>query len=181
MVGEMRDLETANIATQAALTGHLVLSTLHTNNAGSSLTRLLEMGIEDYLLASTVNGIFAQRLVRTLCGECRRHRSPTPTEASRFGSSPEIPFEYFWEAVGCEQCHGGYNGRTSIAEFLQIDEPIRKMIIDHVDGSSIQNNAIEMGMRTLWEDGIRKAANGITTVVEVMRVSATIDNIQFDE
>ena len=174
MIGEMRDQATARIAIQSALTGHLVLSTLHTNDAGSSITRLLDMGVEDYLLTSTLNGILSQRLVRTLCLNCREPYTPLPElveelDLARFTKEDEL---ILYKASGCEQCTNmGYQGRTVIMELLCLSETIRQLILSHADGTEIQLTAIKNGMETMKGDGIRKALQGITTIEEVMRVT----------
>jgi general secretion pathway protein E len=174
MIGEIRDLETAQIAAQAALTGHLVLSTLHTNSAAGTVTRLIDMGLEDYLLASTVNGVTAQRLVRSLCRHCREPHPQAEQIADELrlerwaGGQPLT----LYRAVGCEHCSGtGYRGRTAIAEVLAVTEPIRRLTLKRADAQEIQRVAVEAGMRTLHEDGLRKVARGITSVEEVMRVT----------
>ena len=157
MVGEMRDTETAGIAVQAALTGHLVLSTLHTNDAVSGITRLLDMGVEDYLVTSTVNAVFAQRLVRKLCPECRSPQGENATE---------------YVAAGCDHCgHTGYRGRVMIYELFQITETIRKMILQHAGSDSLGEKARELGMITMRECGMRMVAEGITSRAEVLRVT----------
>lgn len=177
MIGEMRDLETASIAVQSALTGHLVFSTLHTNDAGSSITRLLDMGVEDYLLTSTLNSILSQRLVRTLCTHCREAYTPLPElieelNLNCYTDSDELTLH---QATGCDQCKGnGYIGRCVVTELLTLSEPIRRLILSRADGTSIQQNAIESGMDTMQVDGIRKALTGITTIEEVMRVTQQI-------
>lgn len=177
MIGEMRDLETASIAVQSALTGHLVFSTLHTNDAGSSVTRLLDMGVEDYLLTSTLNGILSQRLVRTLCTHCREPYTPLPElidelNLSRYANKKSV---ILYQAVGCDQCkESGYIGRSVITEFLTLTESIRRLILSHADSTTIQNAAIESGMDTMQIDGITKAMLGITTVEDVMRVTQQI-------
>ena len=179
MIGEMRDVETARIAVQSALTGHLVFSTLHTNDAGGSITRLLDMGVEDYLLTSTVNGILAQRLVRTLCRHCRQPYTPPPelvaqlgltkAEWKKSGDGRELAL---FRAVGCEQCAGsGYHGRAVIAELLLLSEPLRRLILSRADGGAIQRAAIAEGMETMQRNGILKAAQGLTTIEEVTRVT----------
>ena len=174
MIGEIRDLETAQIAAQAALTGHLVLSTLHTNSAAGSVTRLLDMGLEDYLLASTLNGIAAQRLLRTLCVHCRE---PNPALAdvseqmglARFADGEPIRL---YRPVGCARCNGtGYYGRTGIAEMLVMSDDIRKLILHREDAGSIQRAAVAAGMRTLYEDGMCKVVRGRTSLEEVLRVT----------
>lgn len=174
LIGEMRDLETARIAVQSALTGHLVLSTLHTNDAGSSITRLLDMGVEDYLLTSTLNGILAQRLVRKLCTHCREAFTPPPElieelQLQKYSDSSQL---LLYKAIGCKQCaHTGYHGRTIIKELLVLSEPIRRLILSHADGMDIQQTAIQAGMLTMKNDGIKKALQGITTIEEVTRVT----------
>ena len=177
MIGEMRDLETAGIAVQSALTGHLVFSTLHTNDAGSSITRLLDMGVEDYLLTSTLNSILSQRLVRTLCTHCRRAYTPVPELIDELGLERYAGREglQLHEAVGCDQCmNTGYIGRSVIAEFLILSESIRRLILARADGTEIQRTAIAAGMDTMQTDGIKKAVRGITSVEEVMRVTQVI-------
>ena len=174
MIGEMRDLETASIAVQSALTGHLVFSTLHTNDAGSSITRLLDMGVEDYLLTSTLNSILSQRLVRTLCTHCRKAYTPLPEfieelNLNRFVDSDELTL---YQATGCDQCKdNGYIGRSVVTELLTLSEPIRRLILSRPDGTSIQNTAIESGMDTMQVDGIKKALLGLTSIEDVMRVT----------
>jgi general secretion pathway protein E len=174
MVGEIRDRETAQIAVQAALTGHIVLSTLHTNNAASTITRLLDMGVEDYLLTSTINGVLAQRLVRVLCPSCRE---PYPAEKElieelqvrRLTTADNVTF---YRPQGCPQCNGtGYSGRTTILEFLVVSEPIRRIVIRGSDANEIQTAAIEGGMTTMYHDGMHKALQGMTSIEEVVRVT----------
>ncbi len=174
MIGEMRDLETAKIAVQSALTGHLVLSTLHTNDAAGGITRLLDMGLEEYLLSSTVNGILAQRLVRKLCPECKQ-AYPAPEAVikemhlHKFTNAENIQL---YKAVGCEACGDiGYKGRQAIIEFLPMTDSIRKNIMAHEEAGIIQQQAIHDGMLTIYEDGILKALNGVTTLDEVLRVT----------
>ncbi len=174
MIGEMRDLETAKIAVQSALTGHLVLSTLHTNDAAGGITRLLDMGLEEYLLSSTVNGILAQRLVRKLCPACKQAYS-APDEVieemklRKFTEATEIKL---YKAVGCPACGDiGYKGRQAIIEFLPMSERIQKQIMERKESGEIQKQAIKEGMLTLYEDGLLKAVNGITTIEEVLRVT----------
>ncbi len=174
MIGEMRDLETASIAVQSALTGHLVFSTLHTNDAGSSVTRLLDMGIEDYLLTSTLNGILSQRLIRMLCQHCRESYTPLPElidelSLDKISNNKELILH---RPIGCDHCTDtGYIGRSVITEFLTLSEEIRRLILSRADGASIQDAAIESGMDTMQIDGIRKALQGISTIEEVMRVT----------
>ena len=175
MIGEMRDAETAQIATQSALTGHLVLSTLHTNDAGSSVTRLLDMGIENYLLTSTLNGVMAQRLVRTLCKSCRLAYTPSNAVLKIFSQNQvfdsTLPIMLF-KPVGCEMCaNTGYKGRTVISELLVMSESIRNLILAKADGNMLQQQAIKDGMLTLKQDGFRKVLKGLTTIEEVTRVA----------
>ncbi|NJD07427.1 MAG: type II secretion system protein GspE [Methylococcaceae bacterium] len=175
MIGEMRDLETARIAVQSALTGHLVLSTLHTNDAAGGVTRLLDMGLEDYLLTSTVNGILAQRLVRKLCPHCKQSYPALPEVVSelrlrRFQPSGEV---LLYKPVGCEQCDGlGYRGRLSIHEFLLMTDEIRRLVMTHATARQIEEEALKDGMLTMYEDGLRKSLAGLTTIEEVMRVTS---------
>jgi general secretion pathway protein E len=175
MIGEMRDLETARIAVQSALTGHLVLSTLHTNNAAGGVTRLLDMGLEEYLLTSTVNGILAQRLVRKLCPACKQAYTAPQTlidemQLRRLVPNGEITL---YHSVGCSACNGlGYRGRLAIIEFLPMSNTIRQAIMSHEEMGVIQNLAIAEGMTTLYEDGLNKVIQGITTLEEVLRVTS---------
>ena len=177
MIGEMRDLETAKIAVQSALTGHLVLSTLHTNDAAGGLARLLDMGLDDYLLTSTVNGILAQRLVRKLCPHCRKEQPPLPEVIKekgleRFASAENI---MLYQAVGCDACGGiGYRGRLAIIEFLVMNDSIRKMVMAHQESGKIQEQAVKDGMLTMYDDGLVKALKGLTTLDEVLRVTSEI-------
>jgi general secretion pathway protein E len=168
MVGEIRDTETAEIAVQASLTGHLVLSTLHTNDAASALARLLDMGVEPFLAASSVVGVLAQRLVRVLCPHCKQAYEPNPTEMAFFPAPPSQLFR----SSGCDKCGGtGYQGRTGIFELLHVDNGVRSMVTERKDAVSIKNYAITRGMRTLRADGLEKAARGITTLEEILRVT----------
>ncbi|MFD2112804.1 type II secretion system ATPase GspE [Thiorhodococcus fuscus] len=173
MVGEMRDLETARIAVQSALTGHIVLSTLHTNDAASGVTRLLDMGVEDYLLTSTINGILAQRLVRRLCPHCRAPYPAVRELAERFGHmhTDSEPLELF-RAVGCDACNGtGYHGRLVITEVLTMSDRIRKAVLAHATATEIRQIAMTEGMVTMYQDGLRKSLDGRTTIEEVLRVA----------
>jgi general secretion pathway protein E len=168
MVGEIRDLETAEMAMQASLTGHLVLSTLHTNDAPSALVRLIDMGIEPFLVASSLTVVLAQRLVRTICPHCKVPYLPSDSEQSYFSAPPGN----LYRGAGCEKCNDkGYFGRTGIFELLVIDNEIRPMITDKVDSQSIKNYAISRGMKTLRQDGIEKVIDGVTTLEEVLRVT----------
>ncbi len=176
MIGEMRDLETARIAVQSALTGHLVLSTLHTNDAAGGVTRLLDMGLEEYLLTSTVNGILAQRLVRKLCPDCKTPYPAPPeiiTELRLRRFVPEGGITLY-KPVGCSACRDmGYRGRMAIIEFLVMTDPLRKLIMAHEEAGAIQKMAIEEGMTTMFESGLIRALQGSTTIEEVMRVTTS--------
>lgn len=166
-VGEIRDAETAEIATQAALTGHLVLSTLHTNDAPSALTRLLELGIAPYLIASTVDAILAQRLVRTVCRDCREECRVANVHAADL-LLPEIA----WRGRGCAQCHGtGYRGRTGIYELLIVDDHVRVEVMRRGGAADLRRIATAGGMQSLYEDGLRQVRAGLTTLEEVLRVT----------
>jgi len=173
MIGEMRDGETAQIAVQSALTGHLVLSTLHTNTAAGAIVRLQDMGIEPYLITSSVNGVLSQRLVRRLCEHCKQPYQPAPgvmlgSGLQRMGLNPP----HLYRAVGCEQCRqSGYAGRCGIHELLVIDDGMRRGILDGLDASSLHTRATAAGMHTLYEDGLRKVAAGITSLDELLRVT----------
>lgn len=174
MIGEMRDLETARIAIQSALTGHLVLSTIHTNNAAGGVTRMLDMGVEDYLMASTVNGILAQRLARRLCPDCCEPYTALPEVIEELGLSKvtDDPAPTLYQAKGCESCSGmGYRGRVSILEFLIMSDPIRRLVMKHAEDGIIQEQACKEGMFTMYNDGLRKCLDGVTTVEEVLRVT----------
>ncbi len=173
MVGEIRDLETAEIAVQAALTGHRVFSTLHTNDAASGITRLIDMGVEPFLISSSVNAFLAQRLVRTICPHCREQYKPTPKMLDEFNLKvSQLKGGKLWRGKGCEKClNTGYKGRIGIYELLIVDGEIRKMIMAHTDSIIIKEYAVKHGMVTLLQDGITKAAEGLTTIEEVMRVS----------
>jgi general secretion pathway protein E len=175
MIGEMRDLETARIAVQSALTGHLVLSTLHTNDAAGGVARLMDMGLEDYLITSTVNGILGQRLVRRLCPHCREtypalQEMVYELKLDRFQPDGKV---FLSRAVGCEQCDGlGYKGRLAIVEFLVMSDDLRRLVMTHAQARQIEELALKQGMRTMYEDGMRKAVAGLTTIEEVMRVTS---------
>ena len=173
LVGEMRDLETARICVQSALTGHLVLSTLHTNSAASSITRLLEMGIEDYLLASTLNAIVSQRLVRLLCADCKESYHPAAGVIEELGlrSIAESDEILLYRPVGCSHCNGtGYRGRHAILEVLVIDDELRDLIQSRTGARQIEAAAVRRGMRTIFADGCSKALAGVTSIEEVLRV-----------
>ncbi|MDR0479681.1 MAG: type II secretion system ATPase GspE [Burkholderiaceae bacterium] len=178
MIGEMRDGETAQIAVQSSLTGHLVLSTLHTNTAASAVVRMQDMGIERYLITSTVNGVLAQRLVRQLCPHCKAPVTPAPELLQSSGLAKFMPpGQLIYEARGCAQCRDtGYQGRTGIHELLVVDEAMRRAILQGGDASALQQLAVQSGMLTLYEDGLRKVAAGVTSLDEVLRV--TQDELQ---
>jgi type IV pilus assembly protein PilB len=172
MIGEIRDKETATIAIEAALTGHLVLSTLHTNDAASALTRLTEMGIEPFLSASAVNCVLAQRLARRLCTDCREAYTPAEEALQRIG----FPFEpgkppTLYRAKGCKKCNGiGYKGRMGVHEVLSMTENLERMAVEHATADELGRQAVAEGMMTLREDGFAKVANGLTSIEEIMRV-----------
>ncbi|MGZ5035549.1 MAG: type II secretion system ATPase GspE [Usitatibacter sp.] len=171
MIGEIRDLETAQIAVQASLTGHLVLATLHTNDAPGAVTRLVDMGIEPYLIASTLNGVLAQRLVRKLCPECKAPYEPGAAERAVFGKEP---VDRLYRAAGCGACNfSGYRGRTGIYELLTADDELRHLIHDTVEESALRAHAVEHGMVRLRDDGLRWVRDGITSLDEVLRVTRT--------
>ncbi len=174
MIGEVRDLETAEIAIQSALTGHLVFSTLHTNDAPSAITRLLDMGVENFLLSSTVRGILAQRLVRIICPSCKEIDSSAADKAelSILGTGVDVPL---YRGKGCEHCaFTGYYGRKGIFELLIIDDEIRKLILDNADANQLRAAGRQRGMRTLLEDGTEKIKAGVTTLSEVLRVTQEV-------
>lgn len=173
MVGEIRDLETAEIAIRAALTGHLVFSTLHTNDSPSAFTRLIDMGIEPFLVASSVEAVMAQRLVRTICPHCKTEQKVSPDYLRRIGfPEDEITKAKFWHGTGCENCRQlGYQGRMGIYELLILNEALRPLILNRAPASTIAQRAIENGMRTLRTDGWNKVRSGSTTIEEVLRVT----------
>jgi general secretion pathway protein E len=174
MIGEMRDRETAQIGVQSALTGHLVLSTLHTNTAASAITRLEDMGIERYLITSSVNGVLAQRLLRTLCMHCKVSVEISDRVIAKHGLQRFLPAgqRAVYEARGCEAClHTGYTGRTAIHELFLLDEGIRRVIQSGCDAAELHNAAREQGMITLYEDGLRKVVEGRSSLQEVLRVT----------
>jgi type IV pilus assembly protein PilB len=171
LLGEIRDHETAHIAVQAALTGHLVLSTLHTNDAPSSVTRLVNIGLEPFLVGAAVNGVLAQRLIRRLCKECKQTEAPTE-EMAEFLSMQGLPNDSIWAARGCDKCRKtGYSGRVGIYEMLVIDDGVRDVIARNPNVAEFRRLCIERGMVTLRQDGLRKVAKGMTTVSEVLRVT----------
>ena len=171
LVGEIRDQETADIATHAALTGHLVLSTLHTNDAATALTRLVDLGIEPYLVASTVEAVLAQRLVRRICQECRETTTITPEQSRALGTEAR-GLDQVWAGAGCPECRGtGYRGRTGIFELLVMDEELRLAVQKDASANHLERRGRDRGMGLLKEDGLRVVRNGLTTVEEVLRVA----------
>jgi len=173
MVGEIRDQETADIAIRASLTGHLVFSTLHTNDAASAFTRLTDMGIEPFLIASSVEAVMAQRLVRTICPTCKTEQKVNPDYLRKIGfPENEIGTAKFWHGAGCENCRQqGYKGRKGIYELLIVTEALRTLIMNREPATTIAQLAIEHGMRTLRTDGWLKVKEGTTTIEEVLRVT----------
>ncbi len=176
LVGEIRDRETAEIAIQASLTGHLVFSTVHTNDAASAVTRLVDMGVEPFLVASSLTAVMAQRLVRRLCPECREAYHPTTEELKEVGLTPEAVARAgnptIYRAKGCDACGGnGYRGRTGIYEMLMVDDDIRQLALKNVDSGSMKKAGVAKGMRTLLDDGARKVLAGETTLAEVLSVT----------
>ena len=178
MVGEIRDLETAQIAINSALTGHLVFSTLHTNDAPTALTRLMDMGVQPFLVASGVRAVMAQRLLRRVCKNCSEPTEPTEEELNFL----HLDADYFAEAnlmkgEGCGECNAGYKGRVGIFEIFMVEETIQSLIYDRTSSNRVRERARTLGMRTLREDGLRKAAAGLTSLEEVIRITATDEPI----
>lgn len=171
MIGEMRDKETATIAIQAALTGHLVLSTLHTNDAPGAVTRLVDMGCEPFLVAASLEGVLGQRLVRTICKDCKVPYEPNESILSQLGiSAHELGEKQFYTGAGCDVCgQSGYKGRAGLYELLNVTEPIRELITSRAPSVVIKQKAIELGMNTLREDGLRNIYKGTTTIEEVLK------------
>ncbi|MCL1857399.1 MAG: Flp pilus assembly complex ATPase component TadA [Kiritimatiellaeota bacterium] len=178
MIGEIRDLETASIAIEAALTGHLVFSTLHTNDAPSAITRLLDIGIKPFLVASALRAAMAQRLVRAICTECREPYTPTERELRMLGTSAtEVSGIELYHGAGCQRCGDrGYKGRKGIFEIFRLNEAIERMIFNREGVRELRQAARENGMRTLREDGIRKVLSGMTTIEEVLRITMGDEN-----
>jgi general secretion pathway protein E len=175
MVGEIRDLETAEIAIQASLTGHLVFSTVHTNDAAGAVTRLVDMGVEPFLVASSLMGVLAQRLVRTLCKECREIYVPTAEELKEIGINQKMLLDAggkLYRPTGCNECNNtGYRGRLGIYEMMMLDDDIRQLILKNVDSGTIKKQAVAKGMKTLMDDGARKVLRGVTSIAEVLSVT----------
>jgi type II secretory ATPase GspE/PulE/Tfp pilus assembly ATPase PilB-like protein len=172
MVGEIRDAETADIAVHSALTGHLILSTLHTNDAPSAVTRLQDMGVESFLISSSLLGVLAQRLVRVICQECKEEYAPGAGEAQFFAGTAVLESRKLFRGRGCNACENtGYRGRTGIFELMAVSEEIKQLIAERKGANVIRQAAIEKGMRPLREDGLEKVLMGITTLEEVSRVT----------
>jgi type IV pilus assembly protein PilB len=173
LVGEIRDVETAQIAVQAALTGHLVFSTLHTNSAAATVTRLLDMGVEPFLITSSLEGVIGQRLVRTMCQPCRRLYEPTEEDLYEFTKTPDDVRELglqFYVGEGCNECgQSGFHGRMGIFELLTVDDDIRELILERATTDEIQEVALRKGMISMRKDGWTKASIGMTTLAEVSR------------
>jgi type IV pilus assembly protein PilB len=178
MVGEIRDIDTGSIATKAALTGHLVLSTLHTNDAPSAIGRLVDMGIEPFLVASSVNLILAQRLVRKVCANCKRQVEPHPEVLRELGLSPEEAAEFPWfEGAGCLDCNNtGYRGRQGVYEVMNMTPGLRDLVLDRASATVMKRHALTEGMRTLRMDGLSKLRRGMTSAEEVLKETAA-DNV----
>ena len=172
MIGEIRDAETADIAMEAALTGHLVFSTLHTNDAPSAVTRLLDIGVKPFLVASALRAAMAQRLVRAICEKCKESYTPTEREMKMLGAMSKTVPERMYHGAGCDKCgRSGYKGRKGIFEIFKVDDTIQRLIFDHAPATLLRQRAREMGMRTLREDGMLKVASGMTSLQEVLRVT----------
>ena len=173
LVGEVRDLETAEIAIQSALTGHLVFSTLHTNDSAGAVTRLIDMGIESFLVTSSVIAILAQRLARIICNDCKEAYTPDQESLQNIGLTPEmVAGSKIYRGKGCPSClNTGYMGRTGIFEMMILDDPVRNTILKTSDANAVKHKALEQGMITLRQDGAQKVLDGITTIEEVFRVT----------
>ena len=184
LVGEIRDLETAEIAIQASLTGHLVLSTLHTNDAATAVNRLVDMGVEPFLVASSLTAVMAQRLLRRLCPSCKEPFDPDPASLEEVGIDPARlagNTVYRPKEGGCEACLGtGYKGRTGIYELLTVNDRIRSMVVKNLSSSEIRQAGIDAGMTTLRADGGNKFLQGLTSLEEVVRITQDDANIMED-
>jgi len=174
LVGEIRDIETAQIAIQAALTGHLVFSTLHTNDAPSAITRLIDIGVQPFLVSSSVQAIMGQRLLRRVCANCKQPYEPEPFELRAVGLSQEdVAHVTLYRGAGCAECNGtGYRGRVGAFELMEMDTQLREMAFHKAPTNRIRDQAVASGMRTLTNDGVRKVLQGVTTIEEVLRVTA---------
>jgi general secretion pathway protein E len=173
LIGEIRDKETADIAVQSALTGHLVFSTLHTNDSASAITRLVDIGVEPFLISSSLLAVIAQRLLRTLCNDCKEAYQPDDLALKSIGMDTERSSDRrIYRARGCENCfHTGYKGRNAIFEIMVLNEELRSLILKSYDSNVIKKRALEMKMLSLRQDGIQKLLNGVTTIEEVFRVT----------
>ena len=171
MIGEIRDSETADIAMEAALTGHLVFSTLHTNDAPSAVTRLTDMGVKPFLVASALRAAMAQRLVRAICPNCKEEYVATERDLKMLGAIAKTVPDHMYVGKGCAKCNGGYKGRKGIFEIFEVDDTIQRLIFDHAPSSVLRERAREMGMRTLREDGMLKVASGMTSLREVLQAT----------
>ena len=172
MIGEIRDEETADIAMEAALTGHLVFSTLHTNDAPSAVTRLLDIGVKPFLVASALRAAMAQRLVRAICEKCKEEYQPTERELKMLGNFSKTMPDHLYHGAGCDRCgKTGYKGRKGIFEIFKVDDTVQRLIFDHAPATILRQRARELGMRTLREDGMLKVASGMTSLQEVLRVT----------
>jgi type II secretory ATPase GspE/PulE/Tfp pilus assembly ATPase PilB-like protein len=173
MVGEIRDTETGDIAIRAALTGHLVLSTLHTNDSCGAVSRLTDMGIEPFLISAALTGVMAQRLVRRICSNCKRQYNPPAEMRDRLGLGDEDMDHDFYVGTGCRECKNtGYKGRVGIYELLVVDKKTRRLIISRAEKDTIKKVALENGMTTLRQNGLDKVFQGMTTLEEVLRVAS---------
>ena len=171
MIGEIRDSETADIAMEASLTGHLVFSTLHTNDAPSAVTRLTDMGVKPFLVASAMRAALAQRLVRAICTKCKEEYTITDRDKKMLGPLAKLAPDKMYIGKGCSACNGGYKGRKGIFEIFEVDDTIQRLIFDHAPTSVLRERAREMGMRTLREDGMLKVASGMTSLKEVLQAT----------
>jgi len=170
LIGEIRDSETAESAIQSSLTGHVVFSTLHTNDSSSAFTRLIEMGVEPYLVASTVEGVMAQRLVRVLCKHCTEPFYPEPSKLP--ADFPQPYPEQLWRPVGCRECHEtGYKGRAGVFELMRTDDEIRGLCVDRASAAEIRRYGLENGLMTLRDCGWQKVLEGVTSIEEVIRIT----------
>ncbi|MFP6855091.1 MAG: ATPase, T2SS/T4P/T4SS family, partial [Opitutales bacterium] len=176
MVGEIRDLETAEIAINASLTGHMVFSTLHTNDAPSAVSRLVDIGVKPFLVSASLRAVLAQRLIRSICAQCKQFHEPTASELQLMGVTEVTSDSSFSKGTGCDTCGGtGCRGRKGIFEIFTVNEEMQEMIYRNSTLVELRGKAREMGMRTIREDGIRKVIAGITTLDEVMRVTVEGD------
>ncbi|HMA67605.1 MAG TPA: ATPase, T2SS/T4P/T4SS family, partial [Desulfosalsimonadaceae bacterium] len=175
LIGEMRDLETAEIGVQSALTGHLVFSTLHTNDSASAITRLVDIGVEPFLISSSLIAVIAQRLVRVLCDACKEAYTPDAAAIEQLGLAPEqAEGLVLYRAVGCSRCfHSGYKGRVGIYEIMEMTDALQNLVLKTHDSHQIKNQSLRQGMTTLYQDGMNKVVQGITTIEEVLRVTQT--------